>query len=325
MDERGHLIWRPLRNSLAIAGGYALIGVTYILYSDRVAAGLARDVDTLAAIQSVKGMAYVLGTALLLAAICFVLFRRVYRSLLISKQTQDALLAAERRSSAAMVSLSLAHDINNQLQVLSGVAAMLDAKRPLLDEDGARRVDQLGAVVGKLVAMLSDMRAGGRRSATVELKQVDLVPYVEESLRFLREHDRVKHCDLRVVAEASPSIIVSPGVLHDALLNLVLNAGDALHTRAAGDEAGQIHVHVKANGSHAIIEVHDNGPGVSPEMQATLFQPFRTSKQDGTGLGLVAVKACADLHKGDVQYERSPLGGACFRLSIASMEGPATA
>lgn len=320
MDERGHLIWKPLRNSLSIAAGYALIGVIYILYSDQVAVGLARDMEMLAAIQRVKGMAYVLTTALLLGVICFVLFRRVYRSLLISNQAQAALVAAERRVSAAMVSLSLAHDVNNQLQVLSGVTELLHAKRPLLGDDGARLMDLLDASIAKLLAMLADMRAGGRRSAAMELKQVDLVAYIEESLHYLRRHDRIKKCTVRVIADGNPSMVVSPGVLYDALLNLVLNAGDALRTHSAGEDEGQIQVHIRPDGNHTIIEVHDNGPGVAPHMESTLFQPFRTSKQNGTGLGLVAVKACADLHNGQVHYERSPLGGACFRMSLASID-----
>jgi nitrogen-specific signal transduction histidine kinase len=62
------------------------------------------------------------------------------------------------------------------------------------------------------------------------------------------------------------------------------------------------------------LEVHDNGGGVPPSLEASLFKPFTSTKPQGTGLGLVSVKECALAHGGRVEFGRSDLGGAVFSV-----------
>jgi signal transduction histidine kinase len=315
----GDLLRQPLLNAAVIALGFALLGTAYILVSDSVATTLAPDKEALARIQEAKGIAFIATMALLLFGFSFLLFRRVYRGAQGAMQAQRALLDAERRASAAVVSLSMAHDINNQLQVQRSIAYLLGGAAHLQGEEAQRLLGSLEESIGKLEAMLAAMRAGGRRSALTALEPVELEPFVQESLRFLHLHERVRGCRLSVVAHALPSLTVCPGVLHDALLNLVLNAGDALE--GSGDIRVELRAGAGGGRDGAVIEVHDSGPGVPPAMKARLFQPFHTTKAHGTGLGLLAVKACAELHGGTVSYHASPLGGACFRMSLRSAEG----
>jgi signal transduction histidine kinase len=67
------------------------------------------------------------------------------------------------------------------------------------------------------------------------------------------------------------------------------------------------------------LEVHDNGPGIPVAERQRIFEPFFTTKADGTGLGLMSVKACAEVHHGHVTVQASPLGGACFVVEMCSM------
>ncbi|HQU09128.1 MAG TPA: ATP-binding protein, partial [Opitutales bacterium] len=96
--------------------------------------------------------------------------------------------------------------------------------------------------------------------------------------------------------------------ISEMLLNLVLNAGDAT------SNAGEILVKVYRSGDFAIIEVHDNGRGIQPKDRERIFEPFFTTKREGSGLGLMTVKACVDRHNGFLQIGTSHLGGALFSI-----------
>jgi signal transduction histidine kinase len=87
---------------------------------------------------------------------------------------------------------------------------------------------------------------------------------------------------------------------------------DAVHDR------GRVKVRIQAgpDGS-AIVEVHDDGPGVPESQRARLFEAFYTTKKEGTGLGLLSAKKCAELHGGKIEVLASPLGGVCFRAHLA--------
>jgi two-component system CitB family sensor kinase len=75
-------------------------------------------------------------------------------------------------------------------------------------------------------------------------------------------------------------------------------------------------VRVRTEAGRAVIEVHDNGPGVPVERRADLFTSLATTKPDGNGLGLFSVKACANGLGGQVEVGDSPLGGALFRIRL---------
>jgi signal transduction histidine kinase len=65
-----------------------------------------------------------------------------------------------------------------------------------------------------------------------------------------------------------------------------------------------------------LIEIHDSGPGIEPDMRERIFEAFNTTKTSGFGLGLTSVKIYADIHKGKVEVGESNLGGACFRITL---------
>jgi signal transduction histidine kinase len=110
--------------------------------------------------------------------------------------------------------------------------------------------------------------------------------------------------------------------LRRALLNLIRNA-----VAAAGPE-GRVILEARAEAGRIKIEIRDNGPGVPEELRARIFDPFFTTRQQGTGLGLAFVREIVREHGDDVQIERGPEGGACFRFylpvwSAVSSPGPA--
>ena len=110
-------------------------------------------------------------------------------------------------------------------------------------------------------------------------------------------------------------MLVVPSLVVQALDNLIVNAAEAT------DGQGRIQVHLrKPSARVAVIEVHDDGPGVPDDLRHRVFETLYTTKSHGTGLGMVAVRGCASAHHGTVDIDRSHLGGALFRLTLQPME-----
>jgi signal transduction histidine kinase len=93
-------------------------------------------------------------------------------------------------------------------------------------------------------------------------------------------------------------------------VNLVRNAVEA------SPPGGDVEVEARDGGGEAVIEVRDRGPGLTPEAQASLFRPFFTTKERGTGLGLALAKKVADAHAGRLEVAARAGGGTVARLVV---------
>ncbi|MBW2454612.1 MAG: HAMP domain-containing protein, partial [Deltaproteobacteria bacterium] len=127
---------------------------------------------------------------------------------------------------------------------------------------------------------------------------------------------------IEVDPEPAP-VALDRTMLHRVLSNLVANAAQA----TAGDEgegSGQVKLTMAQDGDHWVVDVEDDGPGISPQMRQTIFTPYMTTKREGTGLGLTIVKKVVIDHGGSIEVDRSPLGGARFRLRLPSWGTPAS-
>jgi signal transduction histidine kinase len=109
---------------------------------------------------------------------------------------------------------------------------------------------------------------------------------------------------------AALTIAADYGMVRRAVLNLVLNAMDAM------PEGGELTLTACPGRSGVDIEVTDTGPGLSEEVRQRAFEPFFTTKSNGTGLGLAIVCRIADVHGGDIQAANCPEGGAAFTLRV---------
>ena len=120
------------------------------------------------------------------------------------------------------------------------------------------------------------------------------------------------------IAPDLPTVCGSAGRLKQALLNLLINALQAVERR------GRIVVRVAAGGGFVSFEVRDTGPGIAPDKLATIFEPYYTTKSEGTGLGLWIAQQVALAHGGDIVAGNAPGGGASFTLRLpARAEEPA--
>jgi signal transduction histidine kinase len=126
----------------------------------------------------------------------------------------------------------------------------------------------------------------------------------------VRAHTKLNGRDVDLIARDAVSLEVFPDLAIHAIINLILNSADAT------DPDGQIVIYVRRRTDSVELEVHDDGVGIPADLRQNLLQPFETTKDDGTGLGLFIVGHFARMHGGHVEIEDSDLGGALVRVTL---------
>lgn len=209
------------------------------------------------------------------------------------KQAAEQLLQADKMASLGRMVAGVAHELNQPLNFIKMASLNLQerTKRELFDvKRFAAKLDDIISHVGRASAIILQMRVFGRKPTEepypVEVKQsVDAVLTMIRN-QFFADGVRVEaeDCDPNVTVRALPVL------LEQVLLNLLLNANDAIRARQAGanKQDGWIRIGVKRHGRKAEIVVEDNGTGIKEEVLPVLFEPFFTTKppKEGTGLGL---------------------------------------
>lgn len=298
-----------VRRAAFIAGSYILLAGAWILGSGAVASAVATDAAELERLERLKGLGFVASTGLLLFLASWVVLKRLTAELGRAAKARETMLQLERHSLAGLFVSSIAHDANNVAAVVKAALFELHKKQKL-DDDGQEAVRDAEEALGKLEQLFTDLKGLGRADAPRKAEVRELVSTVEHATTLLHGHSLVKHCKVRVVADGPLEVPIVPSLVDQLLINLLINAADATNGR------GTIEVRVRKEGGDAVLEVHDDGPGVPPELEPQLFGAFKTTKAHGTGLGLMSVKECAARHRGSVSYQRSPLGGACFTVRL---------
>lgn len=295
-------IVRPRAVALLLAGVYVLLSAAYVVTSTHVAAVAAQSVGQLEKIERVKGVIFVFGSGALFYALALYFLGRAERQ-------REAIVAAEHRSLSGLFAASVAHDINNVAMIARLSAELLaspttEGAVKTQAEEGLRdALVRLGSLSQRLMTLGRDGQPGVKRER-------DLVAAVERAVGLARRHESLRRCRITTVHPPSLLMPFDEALVDRVLLNLLLNAAEA--TR----RSGRIEVRLHADDEAAVVEVHDNGPGVPDEMRDEIFDPFFTSKAGGLGLGLMSVRLCADAHGGSISVGRSDLGGAAFALRL---------
>lgn len=303
----------PLRTAAALSLGYVLVCSAYIWLSGNLAAHLAHSVSELQKIELLKGFGFVVVTGLVFFSFSLVLLRRITLSETVILRQKDALMESERRATAGFMASSVAHDINNVLTVLDAHASELSE---LCGSQGKYAEAATGLSRG--IQELHDLAKGlidiGREGVPGKSCAISLNDLVEEAVRQYARHERVRGRHVDVLKTEVPLVVSgNPHLLRRMVLNLLLNAAEATPS------SGTIRFRLGKEDGRAVLEVHDNGPGVALGDRERIFNPFYTTKPNGSGLGLLSVRACAETYGGSVHVQKSDLGGACFRVVLPAV------
>ena len=234
---------------------------------------------------------------------------------------------ADRVARAGALSASLAHELNQPLTaVLSNAQAalrMLAGGKPDLQEIG----DILEDIVQndkRAAKVISSVRAMVRRQETERLP-IDVAETAVEMLDLLRREFVTHRIAVTTEFEARPIVLADKGQIQQVLLNLVMNAVEAMRGCAADER--RLHLGVTSNGDGiARIAVSDSGEGMAQGEIDRLFDPFHSTKPIGTGIGLVVCRSIIESHGGSIWLEPNHDRGvtALFTLALASSHPPAS-
>lgn len=247
-------------------------------------------------------------------------------------QMQARLLQAEKLEALGRLAGGVAHDMNNQLTGVLGYAEMLAARLP----DGPDREDarSIVAAATRAANLPRQLLAFARKGKYLAVP-VPMHPLVDEIATMLsRSIGPGIIIDLRMRA-AAHTVMGDPGQLQSMLLNLALNARDAMpeggrlilrsETVALPDPAaGQAAAGLPA-GRYLRLEVVDSGHGMDEAVQRRLFEPFFTTKGTGTGLGLASVYGAVRNHHGGIAIRSAPGQGSTFTILLPLAPEPADA
>ncbi|WP_437578298.1 sensor histidine kinase [Sorangium sp. So ce887] len=221
-------------------------------------------------------------------------------------RAEASLVASERLAAVGRVAAGVAHEINNPIAVIRGYVKTMvkEAGTPELREE---------------LSILDEEAAACQRIAEELLmyaRSPVLAPRPVQADELLR--DAASHCDgppgrgdPRLCVDAEPAFIaVDPLRIRQVVVNLVANAREA----TAGDE--EIVVRGRRLDGGYLIEVLDRGAGVPDEARERLFEPFFTTRRDGTGLGLAVCYGLVTAHGGTIRAEPRPGGGSRFVVEL---------
>ncbi len=220
------------------------------------------------------------------------------------KELQRQVLHQERLAGLGRMAGRLAHEVKNSLNVVNGALHYLRrSARP--DAAATEMVSIIDAQVGRLSQLIDHLREV-TRPLEVKREPCDVKDVVAASLRDIRlQHDCV------VSLESPPDLprLRLDGVLLGRFLtNALDNAARAAGPGGAIDVV--VRLETRGDGESLTLEVADNGPGFAEEVLDHLFEPFVTTRPDGTGLGLVIMREVCRLHGGDLEVTNRPEGGS---------------
>jgi signal transduction histidine kinase len=222
------------------------------------------------------------------------------------------LLASRRLTLYAQMARQVAHEVKNPLTPIQLAAQMIrqatSDDHPKLDTIVEDNVGQIETQVSRLRAIASEFSLLGREQLP-DLEPIDLAALLQEVRSLYPSLDGT--FTVEVEAPGPLPIQASRNALLKVLTNLVENA------RQAMGEAGTVRMLGRIEESRVVVEIHDQGPGITAEVEDRLFEPYFSTKSTGTGLGLVICRNLMEKMGGSIALTNRPDGrGAVARLAL---------
>jgi PAS domain S-box-containing protein len=265
---------------------------------------------------------------------------------------QGRVVQAEKLASIGLLSAGVAHEINNPLAYVSNNLAVLERDlrglalvlaayeegRPILETANPELAERIASLTlendlpyiqATLGPILESTRQGVKRVSRIvqnlrefarldqaAIDRLDLNAAISRCLELIRGRLERHHIDVVQNLGEIPPIVCAPGQINHVILNLLLNAQQAIVE--TGRERGRIEIGTQANRREVILEITDDGCGIPQEIHSRIFDAFFTTKPvgEGTGLGLSISHSIVSDHGGRIELESTPGQGSRFRVIL---------
>jgi len=257
--------------------------------------------------------------------------RRLHEEQAVSKQAQEhsqrlekQLFQAQKMESIGRLAGGVAHDFNNMLTPILAYAGMLESNLEL-DEQSRKKLRGIGSAAGRACNLMQQLLAFASRQ-TLEMKLLDLNDLIAGFDKMIRSLLR-ENIKLRIDLSSQGLIVGDAGQIEQVIMNLVLNAQDAMPSGGTLvietgdvmlDEAYALEHEGVTSGPHILLQVSDTGQGLDKETCDKIFDPFFTTKTlgRGVGLGLSTTHGIVKQHQGSIWVYSEPKNGTIFKIYL---------
>ncbi len=229
------------------------------------------------------------------------------------KTLTDQLVRADRLAAMGELTAGVAHEVRNPLGIIRASVQLMEEtaeNQPRLHEAAEvvkHEIDRLDRVIKALLDF-------GRPSAP-SLREVDVRSVLEEVVLFTRKFaDRSKVRILEDYASDLPFVMADPEQLKQVFVNLISNA-----VQAMSEDGGDLTVATGCEDEFVFVRFTDSGPGIPTETLGKVFDPFFSTRDDGTGLGLTIVHRIVDEHDGHIEVASDPEMGTAFTVHLPAV------
>lgn len=225
------------------------------------------------------------------------------------EESQQALLQAEKMAAAGRLSVSIAHEVNNPLQSVQNclhLAGRKDLSEEQREEYFELAKTELNRLMSTVQRMLDFYRPGAVSPAEVDLHE--LLHYV---LNLMSKQLEKQGIQVKTdIPNQLPAVTAVGSQIQQVLINLILNSFDAM------PDGGELKVRARTVKKGVEILLQDSGPGIPDDSQRHIFEPFFSTKDGGTGLGLTVSYNIITAHGGTLELASNNGPGACFRVYL---------
>ncbi|TNF47142.1 GAF domain-containing protein [bacterium] len=227
---------------------------------------------------------------------------------------QERLMQWEKMAVLGEMAATVAHEIRNPLVSIGGFTQRL---RKMLPDDnaGMKYAEIIIREVARLERTLEDVMSFTRGYVNIDKESISIEDLLGECVDLFRENFRRKRVVLQQkIADGIPPIHVDQRQLKQAIINILINAGQAV------SEGGEVILGALMPDDRKMnlveISIADNGGGISPENMDNIFQPFFSTKATGTGLGLTIAQRAISGHNGELRVDNRPGEGVTFTMLL---------
>ena len=225
------------------------------------------------------------------------------------EESQKALLQAEKMAAAGRLSASIAHEVNNPLQAVQN-CLHLAGREDLPEEKRKEYFDLARTVLERLILTVRRM-LDFYRPGTSSLEEVDLAEMLQYILSLMSKQLSEANVNVEMdFPEPIPHILAVGSQVQQVFINMILNATDAM------PDGGDLHIKARMVEDGIEILFQDQGMGIPLEKQSNIFEPFFSTKDGGTGLGLTVSYNIVTAHGGILELLPEQGPGACFRIFL---------
>jgi two-component system NtrC family sensor kinase len=244
------------------------------------------------------------------------------------KTAHQKLLQSDRLASLGQLSASVAHEINNPL---SGVLNLSMLMQRILRDDGIPpdRVPEFRKYLSQVIhetsrvgRIVSDLLAFSRRSKP-QKAPADINGIIEMTRSVVSHKLKLANVEVsKALDERLPELFCDRSQMQQVVMNLLLNAAEAVHNRPDGKVS--ILTRLSPSREAIVMEIQDNGEGIPQENLPKIFDPFFTTKEEGkgVGLGLTVVYGIVAAHGGEIEVQSTVGSGTLFRVTLPLSESP---